>query len=155
MINRIAMLTILSLLVLAAPASAQTVELNEPCTNASGLPVITPEEGFSGDLDTPVGTPAIDVSTVDGGDYLIDLAGLPVGTRKTVNTTVAWTAVGVNASDYDMVVNGTAYQAVGPSETASISRTHCQTISVDEVYAYIGVPTDSLTIDVSISSFGF
>lgn len=142
---------ILAILLVAVPAGADA-ELNEPCTQTN-LPIVTLTEGQSVDVDTPI--PFVTDSV--GGQFRIDLTGLEVDTKKTVSVKLSWTnAAGVvEASDYDMEVNGTTYNEVGATETASLSMGHCKVVDVSRVYAFTGVPVDELTLDVSISSWSF
>lgn len=136
--------------------AADDPELYEPCANEGGLPVVTTAEGVSTAIDTPVGVGiplvgTLDVQTVDGGDYLVDLAGEEVGTRGTVRVDLSWTnGVEDGLTDYDMVVNGTTYNAVTNPETAQLTVAHCGVVSVDEVYAYTGTPLDELTLDLEL-----
>lgn len=142
-------------LVASAPAD-EGPELYEPCANSQGLPTVTVDEGVSVDLDTPLGTGipflgTLDVQTVDGGDYLVDLASLEVGTFMEVRVDLSWTnGLEDSLTDYDMVVNGMTYQSVNNPETALVFGGHCQIVSVDEVYAYTGVPMDELTLDLEL-----
>ncbi len=147
---------IIGLLVASTPAPADA-ELYEACANADGLPVVTVAEGVSVDVDTPIGaTGTGKVQSVDGGDYLIDLAGEEVGTTKTINVDLSWTnGVVDDLSDYDMFVDGTKYDSTSNPESASIDAAHCQVISVDEIYTYTGTPLDALTLDVSVSPWSF
>lgn len=131
-------------------------ELNQPCANPQELPTVTVDEGASTDVDTPIGAGipfvgTVDVQTVDGGDYLIDLAGLEVGTTRRVRVALSWSnGVDDSLTDYDMVVNGSTYQDVTNPEIAFVLSGHCQLLSVDEVYAYTGAPVDELTLDLRL-----
>ena len=148
-------LSILAVLAVALPATADPV-LNAPCANPNNLPVVTTADGVTADVDTPIGLPLVDVQTVTGGSYLVDLAGVEENVKKTVTVTLSWTnGILDDLTDYDMIVNGVTYNASDTRETASLSMGHCRTINVEEIYAFIGTPADSLTLDLSISSFPF
>lgn len=144
-------IAILAILLVAVPAGADP-ELNEPCTQTS-LPLVTVADGQSVSVDTPIPFVADSV----GGQFRVDLRGLEVGTTKNVNVTLSWDNVaGIpDASDYDMVVNGTTYNDVGTSESATLKLGHCKVVDVSRVYAFTGVPVDELTLDISISTFNF
>lgn len=147
-------LCVVALATLTAGAPAD--ELNLPCANPDGLPVVTVDDGVTVDVDTPVGVgvpfvTTVDVQTVDGGDYLIDLAGEVVGLRKVVDVSLSWTnGVYDDETDYDMVVDGAVYESVTNPERALIRARHCQVVSVDEIYAYFGTPADSLILELRI-----
>lgn len=142
-------------------AGAQGVEVNLPCDNPDVLPVVTVDDGVTVDVDTPVGigvpfVTTVKVQPVDGGDYLIDLAGEEVGDTRNVDVSLSWTnGVNDDLTDYDMIVDGTVYNDISNPERAAISARHCQVVSVDEIYTYFGTPADGLTLDLRISDFNF
>lgn len=127
-------LSILALLAVALPATADPV-LNAPCANPNDLPVVTTADGVTTDVDTPIGLPLLDVQTVSGGSYLVDLAGVEENVKKTVTVTLSWTnGILDDLTDYDMIVNGVTYNASDTRETATLSMGHCKTINVEEIY---------------------
>lgn len=147
-------LSVLTVLAVAIPATADPV-LNGPCANPNGLPVVTTATDVTADVETPWGVLGVG-EALPGGTYLVDLEGVEVGLKKTVSVTLSWTnGIFDELTDYDMVIGGTTYDASDTTETASLSMGHCKTISVDEVYSFTGTPADSLTLDLSISSFSF
>lgn len=148
-------LAALSALALTVPAGAQLAEpvLNEPCTNTDGRTVVTLDAPFSDVVETPVGAGNLTGPIPAGtGEYVIDLQGLEEGVRKTVNLTLS---VDNPVADYDLVVNGENDLSTDNPENKSVPNArHCQVVSL-ETDVFIGVPIDTLTLDVAISTFAF
>ena len=144
-------LTVLSALVFALPASADTTEdLHETCDNPDGHVVVTADSPFSGSVATPIGFNNIGANE-DAGSYMIDLAGEVVGTRVDIGLTLSDDGL---ASDYDLVVNGVneATPSSG-SESHTVKARHCQVINL-ETSVWLGLPTDALNLSVKFP-FGF
>ncbi len=144
-----ALLAILSLLLVAAPATAQTPEVNQPCANPDGRTVVSPTARFTGTVETPVGA-ANEGTTGDAGTYIIDLAGLPKGAKAKVDMTLSADAVGL-LTDYDLIVNGFNAEVIGTPETHTFTNVaHCATYGLGTV-VFFGTPLDTLTLDIRIS----
>lgn len=143
-------LALLLVLIVALPATAQEEEpevvLHEPCTDTGEAAVITPEEGFAGVVETPVG--ALGEGRAPAGTYVVDLAGLPEGTRRTVTFTLSFDGP---LSDYDLVVNGDNLLSTDNPEYYTLSSTHCRTITV-ETEVFLGIPTDVLELKATVAS---
>lgn len=141
-----------ALTMLAAPATAQEepVEpvLYEPCANAADFDaVITPAEGFSGTVTTPI-EPLL-LSEEDAGSYLLDLSGLAEGTRARMTFTLEWdTPAGLG--DYDLIINGSNAEIEGDTpETHVLSnQAHCTAFDLATT-SYQGTPLDTLTLTIS------
>ena len=147
-------LALLLLLVLAVPAGAQTDEpvgeaepaLHEPCTDTGDATVITPEEGFTGTVETPIGVAGS--TRAPAGTYVVDLAGLPEGTRRSVTFVLSMP----DPSDYDLVVNGDNLLATDNPEYYTLRNSaHCRTITV-ETEVFLGLPTDTLELGAKVAS---
>lgn len=144
-------ISVLSALVLAVPATAQTpeIELLDPCDNPDGLTVVSPAKRFTGEVETPIGQAFIG-TTGDAGSYIIDLAGLPVGTTAKVDMTLDAEAVAI--ADYDLVVNGTGSDIAGTPETVSLTGVaHCAEYVLGTT-VFFGTPLDALTLDIRVRS---
>ena len=143
-------LALLLVLVVALPAAAQEepeVVLYEPCTNTADATVITPAEGFAGVVETPVG--ALGSTRAPAGTYVVDLAGLPEGTRRTVTFTLSFDNP---VADYDLVVNGDNLLSTDNPEYHTLSNsTHCKQITV-ETEVFLGLPIDVLELSAKVAS---
>lgn len=142
-----------ALTVLAAPATAQTEEpvepvLYEPCANAAEFDaVITPAEGFSGTVTTPV-EPFL-LSEEDAGSYLLDLSGLEEGTTASVSLTLEWdTPAGLG--DYDLIINGFNEEVAGDTPEMHLlpRQAHCTAFDLATT-SWLGTAVDTLTLTIS------
>jgi hypothetical protein len=140
-----AMLAILALMLVAAPATAQDeVPLLEPCADVAGATRVSPAEAFSGVVETPIG--AIGSTQAEAGVYLVDLAGLPEGTRRNVTLTLTFDNP---FADYDMVIDGNNELSTDSPEVFTVSNAnHCKRISV-QTEVFIGLPIDELNLSVA------
>ena len=137
---------------IAAPATAQEdpVEpvLYEPCPNAADFDaVITPAQGFKGEVTTPA-EPLL-LSEEDAGSYLLDLSGLAEGTRASVNFTLEWdTPLGLG--DYDLIINGSNDEVAGDTPEMHLlpKQAHCTAFDLATT-SYSGTPLDTLTLSIS------
>ncbi len=119
----------------------------EACTNAGGATVVAAGSTVTNEVETPIGAPFIGgIENGDAGTYILDLAGLDVGTAGSMTLTLSWDTLLL--ADYDLNVNGTAYESSEDTELVSLtSLGHCSVVSA-ESYAFIGSPTDTLTMTV-------
>lgn len=141
-------LSLLSLLVLAVPASANDVYA--PCTNTLGAAgVVGVDAPLSLEIETPDG-PLI--GATDAGAVIVDLAGMPVGSTPQVDFSLSWTnGILDGASDYDLEINGHEALTGGPGpETLSFTATHCRIYHVT-AYNFLGTPADTLTLAATLA----
>jgi hypothetical protein len=141
------LLAVALLLTLAAtPAAAQEEPvLLQPCTNTAGATVVTPADAFSDTVPTPVG--ALGLAQEQAGTFVVDLAGLPVGTRRTTTLTLEMP----DYADYDMVVNGeNPFSTDVPEVFVLSARNHCARSDV-QTEVFLGLPIDELTLTVDVA----
>jgi hypothetical protein len=152
-------LSLLSTLVLAAPATAQddpdpaeeevevvAPELLDSCDLGADVIRVTPDVPFDEEIVVPIG--ALNLAPAETvGRFAIDLAGLEVGTRANVRYELTMDSPSPLV-DYDLIVNGVNELATDNPETVARSnQAHCSTATV-EVVTYIGTPLDVLTLRV-------
>ncbi len=128
-------------------AAGEAPVLYGACANTGGATVVAAGATVSGEVETPIGAPFLGgLENGDAGTYILDLEGLEVGTRSNLRLTLSWDTLAL--ADYDLDVNGTAYESSEDSEVASLTGLgHCSVVSA-ESYAFIGNPTDILTMTV-------
>ena len=143
------LLAILSLLVVALPATAETVPVHAACANPDGRTLVSPSDRFSGTVETPIGAASEGIAG-DAGAYIIDLAGLPQSSKAKVSLTLSAEAVGL-VTDYDLVINGSNAETVGTPETHDFANTtHCATFDLETV-VFFGTPLDTLNLDIKVT----
>lgn len=144
-------------LAFAGPAAAVegevVEEVNAPCPTTEGVTVVTPSEGFTGTVPTPVGVIFEGPSPVeDAGSYIVDLAGRPVGSKATVTTALSWDLSGEMLGDYDVLIDGaeeTVEESTDfPDVHERLNVRHCQVLDL-QTRVFTGLPLDTLTLEVT------
>jgi hypothetical protein len=126
-----------------APEPAPLAE----CALPAGTERLT-VDGVTGTIDTPSLVGEESTSRV----FVLDLAGLPVGTTGAADVTMTW---GVPANDYDLDVNGVTSENYQPFDDAvetagTAARPHCSRITVTAIDFLAPVVVDTLSIDVKV-----
>lgn len=142
----LALALVAALSMIAVPATAS--DTYAPCTNTGGADgVITLAAPFSGSVDqSPV---QLGFETADAGTYVIDLQGLPQGSKRSADFFLSWDGAAAEFSDYDLYVDGFSNYDVGVTESQTVVASHCQTFTVG-VDTFIGTPLDTVTLAISI-----
>lgn len=139
---------------LAAEAEPETPELLTECAVADGVERLT-VDGFQG----TVGTPSFLVGNeTESVDFVLDLAGLPVGTTGSIDATMTW---GVVANDYDLEVLAGRFGGISenyqPFDDAvenvfAAGLPHCQNLTASAVDFLGPVVVDTLNLDVVVGT---
>jgi hypothetical protein len=129
-------------------------ELLQPCDVAEGSDVLT-VDGFTGTIETPsflVGDERITRT------FVLDLAGNPVGTTGTVDTTMTWA---VPANDYDLEVYAgkasglsESFQPIDPAEEhVRVTKVaHCGRVEVSAIDFTAPVVVDTLDLSMTVGA---
>lgn len=151
-----AVLTLVAVLAVAAPAQAQEVPtVLQPCTNTAGAEVVT-LEGLVTGIATPTNAPLWLEGTQK--TFVLDLAGNPVeDSSAIVDITMTWD---IPVEDYDLNMldhTGTEVdhsENINPvdatDENVSGTVAHCKRFSAEALaWTAIGLSTLTLTITAS------
>jgi hypothetical protein len=150
--------TVLALTAVPALAEGTDVpvepEVLAACAPVAGAEVLT-VEGFAGTIATPS---AFVGNEREDAFFVLDLAGLPVGTTGSVNATMTWPIV---ANDYDLeVLAGRAggisenFQPFDPAEenVFAAGLAHCQKVTVTAIDFLAPAPLDTLDLDLVVTT---
>ena len=152
----IAVVALLALVVLAAPASAQTADVLQPCTNAGTAVVVTPE-GLETDIATPT-QPLWGVTGEPGTEktFILDLAGNALTDNKAVvEVALSWD---VPVEDYDLslydssgteVSHSENIQPVETGEVVSGEIGHCKKFTA-EALNWVAAGASKLALGITV-----
>jgi hypothetical protein len=104
-------------------------------------------DGFEGTIETPL--PPLGTTE---RSFVVDLAGLPVGTTAGVDTVMSWA---VPTNDFDLDVGGESsvgLQPVDPAEESAtvVGKRHCTVVTVTATNFAAAVVVDTLALDLAV-----